>query len=153
MNQRLERLRKFARLLDSQFQGPFGFKFGLDPLIGLVPVVGDMVTSFMSLYIIVEAYQLKCSPWVLGRMFFNIFLESLVKAVPIIGQIFDFFWKSNLKNMDLLESHLESPQTTNQASVIFLLSLVFGFALMMSAILILSVWLISSLIQFLSTAV
>lgn len=147
MNNRVERLRKISRLLDSQFEGPFGFRFGLDPLIGLIPVLGDALTSLISFYIVLESYQLGCSPAVLARMVLHIFLEDLVKVVPGVGQIFDFFWKSNLKNIDLLEKYMKEPQKTRRHSVLLLGVLIMSFLLVMTAVLVATVLLVAWIVR------
>jgi len=112
MNRRddkLTHLKQLSTVLDSKFEGPFGFKFGLDALIGLIPVVGDFVTSAMSLYIIAQAASLGAGPSTLIRMAINIVIENLFDMLPVIGNLFDFYWKANNKNIRLLESHLANP--------------------------------------------
>ncbi len=123
----LERVKKISTLLDSQFEGPFGIKFGLDPIVGLVPVVGDALTSLASFYVVIESYYMGCSSAVLLRMAFNIFLEDFIKIVPGVGVIFDFYWKSNLKNISLLEKALADPAGTKKSSTSFLIFLCFLF--------------------------
>lgn len=152
MNPRLERLKALSRLLDNQFQGPLGFRFGLDPLIGLIPGFGDILTSLISFFIVVEAFALGCSPVVLMRMLFNIFLENFLKVVPGFGQIFDFYWKSNVKNVDLVEKYLQAPTQTRRSSVVFLMMLAMGFILGMTLILALSIWTIVFLVRFFQEA-
>jgi hypothetical protein len=115
----LRQLRSLSILLDSQFKGPFGFKFGLDGLLGLIPVFGDIATAGASLYIITQATNLGASPAVILRMILNVALENVIAVVPLIGNIFDFFWKSNNKNMALLEAHLLNPQGTRARSRVF----------------------------------
>ncbi len=108
-HERLNQLRVLGRLLDSRFEGPMGVRFGLDGLVGLIPVVGDLVTSAMSLYIIGQAAALGCAPSTLVRMALNVMIENLIDMIPLVGNIFDFVWKSNLRNLALLESHLTAP--------------------------------------------
>ncbi len=135
MNDRVQRLKKLARLLDSQFEGPFGIRFGLDPLIGLIPGFGDILTSLISFFIVIEAYNLGSSPSLLMRMIFNILIEDFIKVVPLLGQFFDFYWKSNLKNIDLIERHIQSPERTKKTSVLFLALLGIAFILAMTLVL------------------
>lgn len=108
-SKKLNDLRTLATLLDSQFTGPFGIKFGLDALIGLFPVFGDLVTSGLSLYIIVQAAMLGCGPATLLRMGLNVAIENIVDIIPFLGHLFDFLWKSNNKNIAILEQHLLHP--------------------------------------------
>jgi hypothetical protein len=108
-DEKLDHLKNLSTVLDSKFQGPLGFKFGMDALIGLIPVVGDFVTSAFSLYIIAQAAALGAGPSTLIRMAINILVENLFDMVPVFGNIFDFYWKANNKNIVLLESHLQNP--------------------------------------------
>jgi hypothetical protein len=103
----LDRLRTIARLLDARFGIPgTGLRFGLDSLLGLIPGLGDGATALVSLYILVEAHRLGVRPVTLARMTGNVALDLGLGAVPVLGDIFDFFWKSNLRNVELLEADL-----------------------------------------------
>ncbi len=105
--ERLNRLRRIARLLDARFGVPgTRFRFGADSLLGLVPGVGDAATALVSLYILAEARRLGVDMPTLIRMGWNVALDLGLGAVPVIGDVFDFFWKSNLKNIALLEADL-----------------------------------------------
>jgi hypothetical protein len=106
--QALARLEGMARLMDSAFVIPgTGIRMGLDGLIGLLPVAGDLIAGLVSSYLIWEARQLGASRWVLGRMMANTALDTLVGAVPVLGDAFDVLFRANLKNMALLRRHLE----------------------------------------------
>lgn len=108
----LNRLRRIARLLDARFGIPgTRLRFGFDSLLGLVPGLGDAATALVSLYILAEARRLGARPATLLRMGWNVGLDLGLGAVPVIGDIFDFFWKSNLKNIDLLERDLAREQS------------------------------------------
>lgn len=107
---KLLQLKRLSNLMDSKFSGPFGFRFGLDGILGLIPVVGDLVTMAVSFYIIFQSAMLGCSPSVLLRMAINIIIENLIEMIPILGNVFDFIWKSNDKNIVLLESHILDPR-------------------------------------------
>ena len=105
--ERLSRLRRIARLLDAQFGIPgTSWRFGADSLLGLVPGLGDSATALVSLYILIEAHRLGVRPATLARMGWNVALDLGLGAVPLLGDLFDFFWKSNLRNIDLLERDL-----------------------------------------------
>jgi hypothetical protein len=106
--QSLARLEALARLMDSAFVIPgTGIRMGLDGLIGLLPVAGDLIAGVVSSYLIWEARQLGASRWVIGRMMANTALDTLVGAVPVVGDAFDILFRANLKNMALLRRHLE----------------------------------------------
>src|SRR5215216_4729061 len=97
-----EGLENLARYLDGMFRIPgTGWRFGLDAIIGLIPNVGDTLTSFASFYILLAGVRYGVPKITLLRMAFNIGLDYLVGMVPFIGDAFDFFWKSNKQNMDL----------------------------------------------------
>jgi hypothetical protein len=106
-----------ANWLDTKFEGPFGWRFGLDPLIGLIPVLGDLVTVCFSIYILLNSYLLGCSYAVFLRMLLNIFIEFVIELVPGVGQVFDFFWKANTKNLKLLEAHMNNPEKAHCQSL------------------------------------
>jgi hypothetical protein len=106
---KLSHLRDLSHTLDSKFEGPMGFRFGLDAIIGLIPVVGDFVTSGMSLYIIAMAASMGVGPTTLVRMSVNVLIENLFDMIPFLGNFFDFYWKSNNRNIKLIEKHLANP--------------------------------------------
>lgn len=113
----LERLRTLSRLLDSAFVIPgTRYRFGFDGLVGLVPGVGDAVGAIFSAYIILQASRLGAPQSVVTRMIGNVALDTLVGWVPILGDIFDVAWKSNLRNMALLETHLQQPAAARAGS-------------------------------------
>ena len=123
---KLEKLKSIAKLLDSQFEGPFRIKYGLDGVLGFIPGLGDFITTCASLYLLIASARLGCGPAVLIRMGFNIAIENIFDMVPLIGNLFDFYWKSNLKNIDLLEKHLANPKreaTYSNLLVVFIVML------------------------------
>lgn len=98
-----ESLETLSRYLDELFKVPgTDWKFGLDSLIGLIPNVGDISTALVSFYILVAGVRYGVPKITLVRMAFNIGLDYLVGVIPFIGDAFDFFWKSNKQNMDLI---------------------------------------------------
>ena len=109
--ERLARLRALARLLDARFGIPgTRFSFGADSLLGLIPGVGDAATALISLYILLEARRLGARPTTLARMGWNVALDLGLGAVPLVGDVFDLFWKANVKNIELLEADLRRRQ-------------------------------------------
>jgi hypothetical protein len=103
MSADLARLRGLARLLDSAIRLPGGYRIGLDGIIGLIPGVGDAVTAAAAAYIVVQAAQMGATTSTLIRMMLNVLLEVLVGVVPVVGDLFDFAWKANNRNIELLE--------------------------------------------------
>jgi hypothetical protein len=110
-DERLARIDALARLLDTAFVIPgTNIRFGFDALIGLVPGIGDAITSLLSLYIISEARALGAPRLLVARMLANVALETVVGVVPIVGDAFDVAWRSNRRNLALLRRHLERSQ-------------------------------------------
>jgi hypothetical protein len=98
-----ESLETLSRYLDGLFRIPgTGWKFGLDSLIGLIPNVGDASTALVSFYILIAGVRYGVPKITLLRMAFNIGLDYLVGVIPFIGDAFDFFWKANHQNMELI---------------------------------------------------
>jgi len=96
-------LETLSRYLDGLFKVPgIGWKFGLDALIGLIPNVGDISTTFVSFYILIAGVRYGVPKITLLRMAFNIGLDYLIGVIPVIGDAFDFFWKANKQNIDLI---------------------------------------------------
>ncbi|WP_346290787.1 DUF4112 domain-containing protein [Sphaerothrix gracilis] len=109
----LNRIRRISRLMDTAIRIPgIGFRIGLDPIIGLVPGVGDAIATAVSAYILFLAARFRLPAGVFSWMVFNIALEAVVGAVPLVGDLFDAYYKSNIRNLALLEKHLqiEAPQ-------------------------------------------
>lgn len=105
---RIRRLDTLATFLDTAIVIPgTNIRFGFDALIGLVPGIGDLVTTLMSLYLVHEARQLGAPTRLILRMLGNIAIDGVAGSVPVIGDLFDTFYRSNRRNMDLLRSHLD----------------------------------------------
>lgn len=114
---RLERLRRVTMLLDNAIPIPgTRYRVGLDPLLGLIPGVGDAIGTAMAGYILVEAVRFGAPRSVLVRMLLNIGVDTAVGAVPGVGDLFDFVWKADAKNLALLHEHLGQPTAARRAS-------------------------------------
>lgn len=106
-DEQLAQLEWLADLLDSRFVIPgTNVRFGLDGVIGLIPVAGDIVSALISFYLISRAAELGLSPWVKTRMVWNVALDTVVGAVPILGDMFDVSFKSNRRNVALARRYL-----------------------------------------------
>ena len=117
----LNRIRKLSRLMDTAIGIPgTKFRIGLDPIIGLVPGAGDIVSTAFSAYIIYLATRFGIPGQDLRKMLFNIGLEAAVGTVPLVGDLFDAYYKSNIRNLALLEQHLQvaEPELEEVASVL-----------------------------------
>ncbi len=100
----LQTARVLTQLLENRFKiGPF--KFGLDPIIGLVPVVGDLIPAILSGYLIWIGWKMQIPNQVLARMAVNVVLDYAVGLVPVLGDAVDFVFKSNTRNLSILNSY------------------------------------------------
>jgi uncharacterized protein DUF4112 len=106
---RAKRVRALAKLLDNAITVPgTRWKIGFDPIVGLIPGIGDLIAAVLSGYIILEAARAEVSSITLARMLVNVGIDTLVGAIPALGDVFDAAWKSNTRNVALLERHLAS---------------------------------------------
>jgi uncharacterized protein DUF4112 len=114
--QRLARAQRVARLWDGIIRIPgTPFSIGLDPLLGLVPGAGDALAAGVSGWLVLEAARLGAPASTLVRMLTNVAIDALVGAIPVAGDVFDFAWKANLKNVALLERHVAAPAAAQRA--------------------------------------
>lgn len=98
-------LESIVTLMDSDFSIA-GFRFGLDGIIGLVPGLGDSAGGFISLYIVLKAYRAGVSSETVSKMLLYILIDVLLGSIPLLGDIFDFFFKVNEKNLELVKREL-----------------------------------------------
>ena len=132
---KLSKLRRVSRLLDNAITIP-GTKisFGLDPIMGLLPGGGDTITGGIAAYIVVEAARMGVPREILYKMVTNIAIDSFVGTVPVVGDLFDVGWKANVKNIELLEKHLDVAESGKSdrlfifGLVLLLTLIVLGFA-------------------------
>ena len=130
----MSRSDRLAHLLDTAFRVPgTRMRFGLDPIMGLIPGVGDAAALVLSGYIMVEAWRSGASRAVLLRMLFNLGVDSLFSVVPLFGDLLDAGWKANTRNMTLLKRHLGDPRRTASASRAFLAMVLLGLVILIVA--------------------
>ena len=126
-DERLRWVEHVARLMDSQFRLPgTRFRFGLDPLLGLVPIVGDLSSTAVSVVLLLTMLRHGASGAVVVRMALNILIDTVVGAIPILGNVFDFAFKSNERNVALLRRHYAQGQHAGSGKGLVLL-LILGF--------------------------
>jgi hypothetical protein len=120
MHARLDRLRRWSTLLDSAFTVPgTHIRFGWDPVFGLLPGFGDLLTPLYSLLIISTAVQLGVPRVVQLRMALNVIIDALIGVVPLVGDLFDVAWKANIWNMQLLERHAWTERSASASDWLF----------------------------------
>ncbi|NNE98260.1 MAG: DUF4112 domain-containing protein [Pyrinomonadaceae bacterium] len=118
-------LETLSNYLDGLFRIPgIGWRFGLDSLIGLIPNVGDISTAVVSFYILIAGVRYGVPKITLLRMALNIGLDYLVGVIPFIGDAFDFFWKANKQNMDLIRERGTGKGTGTTSDWIFIFVLI-----------------------------
>lgn len=109
-------LAKLSRFMDSSIRLPGGYRIGWDGIIGLVPGIGDAVGLGISLYILFGAQRAGASSATLTRMAANVGIETLLGSVPVLGDLFDFVFKANNRNMRLLQNQVAMPEATDKRS-------------------------------------
>lgn len=142
-------LRRFAYYMDEAFTIPgTPFKVGLDAVLGLIPGVGDVIGAVLSTWIVVGALRHRVPGRIIARMVLNIGIDLLFGSVPVAGDVFDFLYEENVKNMRLLEKHRDRRRPPRSMAAIALVAsaiilLVLAFAVVVAAALIaFVVWLI-----------
>ncbi|MGB9956639.1 DUF4112 domain-containing protein [Haloferax prahovense] len=113
----LARLRAVSFYLDEAFEVPgTNYRVGLDPILGLVPGIGDATASALSAYILVEAAMLGVPRATLARMLGNVVLDATVGSLPLVGDVFDAAWKANARNVRLLEARYDDASPAGAAA-------------------------------------
>jgi len=144
---RLGQVQRFARLLDASIPVP-GTKltFGIDAVIGLVPGFGDAVGVGFSTYILWQAFRVGASKRLLTRMLYNVSVDGLLGAIPLLGDWHDLVWKANVKNAQLLERQVLDPEMTARASGWFLVTVMGTLMAIGLLTMVLAVWTVRKLI-------
>lgn len=122
---RLAALKHVSRLLDSAFEVPgTRYRIGLDPIIGLVPGIGDLISPLFAVVMLWQSRDLGLPRVVQLRMLLNVAIDAIVGAIPILGDAFDFAWKSNDMNMVLLERHAYEERAASPVDWLFVLGII-----------------------------
>ncbi|HYI09236.1 MAG TPA: DUF4112 domain-containing protein [Thermoanaerobaculia bacterium] len=120
--QDLVALRKFAFLMDQAFPIPgTNIRVGFDAVLGLIPGIGDVIGAVLSTWIIAGALRHRVPARVIARMVLNVSIDLVFGAVPVAGDVFDFMFEENMKNMRLLEAHRDRrrpPRSGRQIALI-----------------------------------
>ena len=143
-----ENLDNLAYYLDDFFRIPaVGWRFGLDALIGLIPNVGDTITSFASFYILVAGVRYGVPKITLLRMAFNIGLDYVVGSIPFIGDAFDFVWKANKQNMNLIRTRATGKNVGTTSDYVFVFAIIGVLILILIASIVASLYIIGSIFK------
>jgi hypothetical protein len=143
-------VRRVAEWLDDAFTIPgTRYRVGWDAIVGLIPGAGELLTTVPALWIVMRALSLGVSNVVAARMVLNIFLDSAIGAIPVIGDLFDVAWKANRRNVALLERYQRDPLRTRRRSSVSLVGA--GLVLLAVAVVLIAipivvlVWLVGTL--------
>jgi hypothetical protein len=110
-------LQQLAQVLDAAVRIPgTNIRFGLDAVLGLIPGAGDIIGGLLSAFIVLQAANAGAPRSVVARMVMNVAIDSIVGAVPILGDLFDVGWKSNTRNVQLLQRYVAQPHATRAVS-------------------------------------
>ena len=140
----LAALRKWSVLLDSAFRVPgTNLTFGLDPLLGLIPGLGDLTTPFFAALLLVHAVRLRIPRVVQLRMLLNAAIDLVIGVVPVVGDFFDFGWKANVRNLALLERHARPGTTASRGDWAFVLVVLGVLVLVALVPIVVTAWLLS----------
>ena len=118
----LELLRRWARVFDSQFRIPgTNIRFGIDPILGLVPGVGDLASPILSMFMVWHGARLRVPKIVLARMVLNALIDAAAGVIPVAGDLFDFGWKATAWNLALLERHAMPGRPATRGDYLFVI--------------------------------
>jgi hypothetical protein len=132
---RLADVRRLARWLDAAIEIPgTGIRIGIDPLLGLVPGLGDLAGTVLGAWIVVVAQRLGAPSSVLARMGLNLAIDALVGAVPVVGDVFDVAWRANMRNAELLDAWSRAPTTARRSSRALVAVIVIAVLLVTAAV-------------------
>jgi hypothetical protein len=135
----VESFERIARLMDSKFEIPgTKIRFGIDPVLSLMPVLGDLITFIISSMLIYTMYNHGASRKVVIKMMLNSGLDTIIGAVPLVGTVFDIFYRSNERNVKLLREHYYEGK--HQGSGAGLLLIIFLIILVVTAAIIYGIW-------------
>jgi hypothetical protein len=134
-----------ADLLDRRFTIPgTSIRIGLDPIFGLIPGLGDTIASLTGTFILFLAAQAQLPKILLVRMSLNIALNGMIGAIPVLGDLFSIWFKSNVRNVELLERYaVENRRTSTAGDWVFVIGLLLGIVVLIGGAVVGIVWLIA----------
>ncbi|NDK56986.1 DUF4112 domain-containing protein [Pontibacter fetidus] len=119
--EKLKWINHMVKLMDNQFRVPgTNFRFGLDPILGLLPVAGDLASFGVSAMLVMTMARHGASGKLVALMLVNIALDTLIGSIPILGNVFDFFFKANERNVRLLTRHYQEGKYQGSGKGVFL---------------------------------
>lgn len=151
---RLPDLRRFAVLLDKAFRIPgTNIRFGLDPIVGLIPGLGDLASPVFAALLMVEGARLKVPRIILMRMLVNALADAVIGAIPFVGFVGDVFFRANTKNLALLEQHaVPGGRAATKRDYWFVWTMLGALIVGVILIVALAIWLMSKVWEYASQA-
>jgi hypothetical protein len=147
----LDRVRWVGHLLDNAIAIPgTRFRFGLDPILSLVPGAGDWLSAVLSVYIVLESLRFGLPGQSLLQMLANVLVDALTGMVPVLGDLFDVTWKANHRNVRLLEEHIQNPRSLHWGDRLVAFFVVVVLVAFLVAVSSLAWFVLSSVIGFLN---
>jgi hypothetical protein len=144
------RAKLLAHVLDESIRIPgTSLRIGLDAIVGLIPGVGDLIGGLLSTYIVAQAIDQGLPKATVLRMAVNVLVETVVGSVPVLGDLFDAYWKANVRNARLLETAIATERKAGRRDLGFLVAVVGGLVLMIVGAASIGVWLLTALRDFL----
>lgn len=143
----LAEMEALAWLLDNSIRVPLtgGRRFGIDALIGFVPVVGDMLSAGIGLYVVWRGSRLGVPRIVVARMLANSAVDFVIGAIPVVGDVFDLWFKANSRNLRLARRYLEQPHASTRRQWVVVAALI-GIVLVIIGVLAWFIWAVVSTI-------
>lgn len=138
---KLKTIEAISKLMDSQFKIG-GFRFGLDPILNFIPFAGDGASALISVMLVYTMSKHGASNKLIARMLINVFIDFVLGAIPVLGWIFDFYYKANDKNVKLLKEHYQEGKHEGSAKGIIISALLIFILLI--ALMVWAFWSITS---------
>lgn len=134
-----------ARLLDSAYEIPgTSYRIGLDPIVGLVPAIGDLISPLFTIALLWQSRDLNLPRIVQLRMLINVAIDTIVGMVPVAGDLFDFAWKANDMNMALLERHAYEERSAAAGDWLFVIGLMLLLLIVAAVPFVVLTWIIEA---------
>ena len=143
-----EHVRHLAWLMDKAFVIPgTQIRIGIDPLLGLIPILGDIISMCIGGYLILLASRLGLPRTVITRMTLNVAIDAVLGAVPLVGDVLDAVWRANSRNAALLERALADPKAAGRSSAWYLVGLSLLLIAVLTGVILLAIWMFKLLVR------
>jgi hypothetical protein len=147
----LDWLRWWAGLLDSRFRIPgTRIRFGIDPILSLIPGLGDLSSPIFTTVLIAQGLQQRVPKVIMLRMVGNALLDALIGSVPLAGQVGDVFWRANTANLALLERHARPGRPATRGDYVFVFGIAAVFGVLALVPVLLALWMAAALLEWLT---